>query len=73
VCDPVKCSEWWDNFFDKQTKYRSIKRDSSLIKIQVRMLFFLFANRLYLKKIKNKLIPSIPRSRSIRNYKASSK
>jgi hypothetical protein len=73
VGDPVKCSEWWDNFFDKQTKYRSIKRDSSLIKIQVRMLFFLFANRLYLKKIKNKLIPSITRSRSIRNYKASSK
>jgi hypothetical protein len=32
VGDPVKYAEWWDNFFEEQTKkYKSIKRNSSRI------------------------------------------
>ncbi|MGQ0376495.1 MAG: hypothetical protein ACT4OW_03200 [Nitrososphaerota archaeon] len=73
VGDPLKCAEWWDNFFEEQSKkYKSIKRNSSRIKIQARMLFFLFANRLYFKKIRNKLINYISKSTNIKNYKISS-
>jgi hypothetical protein len=74
VGEPVKCAEWWDDFFEEDAKkYRSIKKNSSRIKIQARILFFSFANRLYLKKIKNKLIHSFSTSYNIRNYKTSSK
>ena len=74
VGDPVKCAEWWDNFFEEHAKrYKSIKRNSLRIKIEVRILFFLFANRLYFKKIRNKLINSISKSHNIKNYKTSSK
>jgi glycosyltransferase involved in cell wall biosynthesis len=74
VGDPVKYAEWWDNFFEEQTKkYKSIKRNSSRIKIQLRMLFFLFANRLYFKKIKSRLTNNISRSYNTKNYKTSSR
>jgi hypothetical protein len=74
VGEPVKCAEWWDDFFEEDAKkYRSIKKNSSRIKIQARILFFSFANRLYLKKIKNKLIHSFSTSYNIRNYKTLSK
>lgn len=70
VGNPVKYAEWWDNFFEEQTKkYKSIKKNSLRIKIQLRMLFFLLANRLYFKKIKNKLINNISSSFNIKNHK----
>lgn len=57
VGDPDKCAEWWDNFFEEQLKkHKSIKRNSSTIRIKLRMLFFLIANRLYYTKIKNKIM-----------------
>jgi glycosyltransferase involved in cell wall biosynthesis len=56
LADPHKAAAEWDNLFESLfKKYGSIKRNSSPIRIKFRILFFQFANRLHLKKIKNKL------------------
>jgi glycosyltransferase involved in cell wall biosynthesis len=45
-------SEWWDNLFEKYSKKYNIKKDSSKIRIMIRMLMFLIGNRLYWNKIR---------------------
>ena len=56
LADPNKAAAEWDNLFeDMFKKYGSIKKNSSHLRIRFRILFFLFANRLHFKKLKNKL------------------
>jgi len=56
VSNPQSVAEWWDNLFEELVKkHKSIKKNSSNIKIKFRILYFLTANRLYWKKIKNKI------------------
>jgi len=53
ISDPNKAGEWWDSFFEKIVgKNPSINRKSSKISVRLRILYFLIANRLYLKKVK---------------------
>lgn len=55
--DPDAVGEWWDNFFeDLIKKHRTIRKNSSKIRIKLRMILFLLANRLYWSKIKRRLI-----------------
>ena len=57
VADPIKCAEWWDNLFENVfKKYGTIQKKSSPIKIKFRMISFLFGNRLYLSKIRNRVL-----------------
>ena len=57
IANPIKCAEWWDNLFEKYfNEYGTIHKKSSTIKIKLRMLNFLFANRVYGFKIKNFLL-----------------
>ena len=59
VADPVKCAEWWDNIFeDLVKKHKSIRNNSSPLRIKLRMIGFLIANRLYLQKIKKLILNS---------------
>ena len=59
VADPVKCAEWWDNLFeDLVKKHKSIRKNSSPLRIKLRMIGFLIANRLYLQKIKKLIFNS---------------
>ena len=59
VADPVKCAEWWDNLFeDLVKKHKSIRKNSSPLRIKLRMIGFLIANRLYLHKIKKLILNS---------------
>jgi len=56
IADPEKVAAWWDDLFeDLVKKHKSIKKNSSPIRIKLRMLYFLIANRLYYKKIKKLL------------------
>ena len=56
IADPEKIAAWWDSFFeDLVKKYKTIRKNSSWIRIKLRFMFFLVANRLYLKKIMKKL------------------
>lgn len=56
ITDPEKIAAWWDSFFeDLVKKHRSIRKNSSWIRIKLRLWFFLIANRLYFKKITRKL------------------
>ena len=56
IADPEKVAAWWDSFFeDLVKKHKSIRKNSSYIKVKCRLWFFLVANRLYLTKIKHKL------------------
>tara|TARA_B100000029_G_scaffold261088_1_gene257419 strand:- start:5766 stop:6959 length:1194 start_codon:yes stop_codon:yes gene_type:complete len=53
VANPEKCAEWWDNLFEELiTKHKTIHKNSSKIRIKLRIYGFLIANRLYLKKLK---------------------
>lgn len=55
ITDPEKIAAWWDSFFeDLVKKHRSIRKNSSWIRIKLRYMFFLVANRLYFKKIMKK-------------------
>tara|TARA_Y100000590_G_scaffold221572_1_gene250767 strand:+ start:8693 stop:9934 length:1242 start_codon:yes stop_codon:yes gene_type:complete len=57
VADPIKCAEWWDNLFESVfKKHGRIQRKSSPIRIKFRMISFLFGNRLYLSKIRNRIL-----------------
>jgi glycosyltransferase involved in cell wall biosynthesis len=59
VADPVKCAEWWDNIFeDLVKKHKSIRNNSSPLRIKLRMIGFLIANRFYLQKIKKLILNS---------------
>ncbi len=53
IADPVECARWWDKFFEDLTKrYKSIRKNSSPLRVKLRMISFLIANRLYSSKIK---------------------
>ncbi len=53
IADPVECARWWDKFFEDMTKrYKSIRKNSSPLRVKLRMISFLIANRLYSSKIK---------------------
>jgi len=53
VADPVKCAEWWDKLFENYArKCGSIRRNSSPLRVKLRMVSFLITNRLYASKIK---------------------
>jgi len=53
IADPVECARWWDQFFEDQTKkHKSIRKNSSPLRVKLRMINFLIANRLYSSKIK---------------------
>tara|TARA_Y100000741_G_scaffold157220_1_gene118825 strand:- start:1808 stop:3046 length:1239 start_codon:yes stop_codon:yes gene_type:complete len=57
VADPIKCAEWWDDLFESVfKKYGTIQKKSSPIRIKFRMISFLFGNRLYLSKIRNRIL-----------------
>jgi len=57
IADPIKCAEWWDNLFEQVfKKYGTIRKNSSSINIKLRMIGFLFGNRLYISKIKNLIL-----------------
>ncbi len=57
VADPIKCAEWWDDLFESVfEKYGTIQKKSSPIRIKFRMISFLFGNRLYLSKIRNRVL-----------------
>ena len=59
VADPVKCAEWWDDLFeDLVKKHKSIRKNSSPLRVKLRMTSFLIANRLYLRKIKKLILNS---------------
>ena len=59
VTDPVKCAEWWDDLFeDLVKKHKSIRKNSSALRVKLRMTSFLIANRLYLRKIKKLILNS---------------
>ena len=59
VADPVKCAEWWDDLFeDLVKKHKSIRKNSSALRVKLRMTSFLIANRLYLRKIKKLILNS---------------
>ena len=59
IADPVKCAEWWDNLFEDLTKKcKSIRKNSSPLRVKLRMISFLIANRLYTSKIKKLLLDS---------------
>ena len=53
ISDPIKVAEWWDRFFeDIHKKHPKIRRNSSSLKIRLRLLLILVANRLYIKKLR---------------------
>ena len=53
ISDPTKVAEWWDRFFeDIHKKYPKIRRNSPRLKIKLRLLLILVANRLYMKKLR---------------------
>ena len=53
IANPVKCAEWWDNLFeDLVKKHKSIRKNSSPLRVKLRLISFLIANRLYTQKIK---------------------
>ena len=59
VADPVKCAEWWDDMFEALVKkHKSIRKNSSALRVKLRMTSFLIANRLYLRKIKKLILNS---------------
>ena len=59
IADPIKCAEWWDNLFEDLTKkYKSIRKNSSPLRVKLRMISFLISNRLYSSKIKKLLLGS---------------
>ena len=59
IADPVKCAEWWDELFaDLAKKHKSIRKNSSPLRVKLRMISFLIANRLYASKIKKLLLGS---------------
>ncbi len=56
ISDPQRVADWWDDFFLKIHKdYPKIKKNSSKISVSLRLILFLFANRLYFKKFKRLL------------------
>ena len=60
VFDPHKDASQWDELFaNLQARHVSIIRESSNLKLRIRLLFFLLANRLYLKKVKRKVTRGI--------------
>ena len=49
--------DWWDNLFEKYYKKTGgIRKNSSFLSIKIRLISYLLANRLYWKKLKNKLL-----------------
>ena len=45
--------DWWDKLFSHYVKkYKNIERGSSSVLVKIRIWYFIFANRLYWKKIK---------------------
>ena len=53
LSDPHLVAEWWDNIFEEMTnKHKGITKNTSRIKLKIRLWYFLIANRLYIKKIK---------------------
>ena len=53
IADPEKCAEWWDGLFEDLTrKYVTIRKNSSPLRVKLRMIGFLITNRLYASKIK---------------------
>ena len=57
IADPVKCAEWWDELFEDLTKkHKSIRKNSSPLRVKLRMISFLIANRFYSSKIKKLLL-----------------
>ena len=59
IAEPVKCAEWWDLLFEDLTKtHKSIRKNSSPLRVKLRMISFLIANRLYTSKIKKLLLGS---------------
>jgi hypothetical protein len=54
--DPHAVGEWWDDLFENLSKkHKSIRKNSSRIHVKLRMYLFLIANRMYWKKIKQRL------------------
>ena len=59
IANPEKCAEWWDELFEDLTKkHKSIRKNSSPLRVKLRMISFLIANRLYSSKIKKLLLGS---------------
>ena len=59
IADPEKCAEWWDRLFEDFTrKYVTIRKNSSPLRVKLRMISFLIANRLYVSKIKKLILNS---------------
>ena len=53
ISDPQKSADWWDDLFIKMhNQHKGIRRNSYFINQKLRIVLFLIANRLYLKKIK---------------------
>ena len=49
--------DWWDNLFEKYYKKTGgIRKNSSFFSIKIRLISYLLANKLYWKKLKNKLL-----------------
>ena len=59
IYDPIKCGVWWDNLFaDLAKKHKSIRKNSSPLRVKLRLIYFLIANRLYFYKLKRLLTGS---------------
>ena len=53
ITDPVKAAELWDLLFEQLVKkHKTITKNTSKIRLTLRLWLFLLANRLYWKKIK---------------------
>lgn len=53
LTDPDKTAQEWDDLFEKVfTKYKTINRNSSSLRKNIRLIYFLIANRLYFRKFK---------------------
>ena len=53
IADPEKVAAWWDSFFEEiAQKHKSIRKNSSLVRVKLRLWYFLIANRLYFTKFK---------------------
>lgn len=60
ISDPNLIAEWWDDLFEELVKkHKTIRKNSPKLFIKLRLLYFLIANRLYYKKMKNKIINHI--------------
>ena len=54
IADPVKIGQKWDDLFVNYMKNERKTKTASSFQIKLRQKEFLFANRLYFRKIKNR-------------------